>query len=332
MLRFLWTTPTLVFSAVILVITAGLCFWSWQRSGFSKGMGILEFLRFALVGAALATLNQPEWIEEVIPEERPMIAVLYDESGSMKTKDVVDPAKPAEPPKARDETIKSLLNEEMWKSVDQRMDVVIESFASDLPNPAEATDINAALGNMLDKHPTLRGVVLVSDGDWNIGESPSTAATRLRARKVPVYAMGVGAESRLPDIELLSLDAPTSGVPNKSIRIPFVIRSAMARDYKTTITLETSDGESLPKEVTVPAMGRLRETIEWRPKKTGEFKLSMTVPEAPGELLPDNNSLTVPIKITEEALKVLILSRSRDGNTATSATRSNVTPVWKLTV
>lgn len=307
MLQFRPEPWTLVFTGVILLVTAALCFWSWQRSHFSKGMGMLEFLRFALVAAALATLNEPEWVDKVIPDERPTIAVLYDASGSMKTKDVVDPSKLTEAPKTREDVIQPLLDEDKWQSVNDRMDVVIESFASNLPNPAEATDINAALENLLQKHPELRSVVLVSDGDWNIGEAPSSAATKLRARKIPVYAMGVGSESRLPDIELVSLDAPTSGVPNKSIRIPFVIRSAMARDFETTITLETSDGESLTKPVRVPAMGRLRETIEWRPKKTGEFKLTMTVPEAEGELLPDNNALTVPVKITEEALKVLIV-------------------------
>ena len=307
MMKFLWTTPTLVFSAVIMLIAMGLCFWSWQRSGFAKGMGLLELLRLLLIAAALATLNQPEWTEQIKPEQRPKVAVLYDTSGSMVTKDVIDPANPSDAPETRENVIKPLLEESAWKTVDQRMDVVIESFASDLPNPAEATDIDAALENMLQKHPTLRGVVLMSDGDWNIGNAPSSAATKLRTRKIPVYALGVGAESRLPDIELVSLDAPTSGVPNKAIRIPFVIRSAMARDYETTVTMETSDGQSLQKAVRVPAMGRLRETIEWRPKKTGEFKLTMNVPEASGELLPDNNELTVPVRITEEALKVLIV-------------------------
>ncbi|MFK7820918.1 MAG: hypothetical protein AB8G99_19545 [Planctomycetaceae bacterium] len=317
MMKFLWTTPTLIFSGVILVISAALCFWSWQRSGFSKGMGALELLRLLLITMALATLNQPEWTEETKPEQRPKIAVLYDESGSMATKDVIDPEAPSAAPNTRANVIKPLLAEEAWKTVDERMDVVVESFSSNLPKPPEATDIDAALEKMLEEHPTLRGIVLMSDGDWNIGNSPSAAATKLRTRKIPVYSLGVGAESKLPDVEMVSVDAPTSGVPAKTIRIPFVISSAMARDVDTTVTLsvaevnedgnEVATGAPKSQPASIPAMGRLRDTIEWRPKKVGNYKLTLTVPETQGELLKDNNEQTVPIKISEEALKVLIV-------------------------
>lgn len=306
-MTFLWTTPTLLFSVFVMLCAVGLCFWSWQRSGFSRSMGVLEVLRLLLIAMALATLNQPEWTEEIKPDQRPKVAVVYDTSGSMETRDVINPEAPSSPPKTRTEVIQPVLDPELWKTVDQRMDVVFEEFSSKLPNPAEATDIDAALQQMLDKHPTLRGVVLMSDGDWNIGNSPSSAATKLRTRKIPVYALGVGAETRLPDIELVSLDAPTSGVPNKTMRIPFVVRSALARDVETTISMTATDGQTVTKAVRIPAMGRLRETIEWRPKRTGEFRLTMEVPEAAGELLPDNNELSVPIRISEEALRVLIV-------------------------
>ncbi len=306
-MTFLWTTPTLIFSVVLMLCAIGLSFWSWQRSGFSRGLGWLELLRLTLIAMVLITLNQPEWTEEIKPAQRPTVAVVYDTSGSMATRDVVDPEVPSAPPRTRSDVVEPLLDPEQWQSVDQRMDVVFEPFSSDLPHPTEATDINAALKRMLDKHPTLRGIVLVSDGDWNLGDAPSNAATRLRTRSIPVYTLAVGSETRLPDIELVSVDAPTSGVPHKTLRIPFVVRSAMARDYETTVTLQASDGQSVTRQVRVPAMGRVSETLEWRPKQTGDFQLTVAVPEAPGELLPENNELTVPIRINQEALKVLIV-------------------------
>ena len=42
-------------------------------------------------------------------------------------------------------------------------------------------------------------------------------------RGVPVFAVGVGSRSPLPDLELLSMDAPTFGVVQKPLRIPFVV-------------------------------------------------------------------------------------------------------------
>ena len=52
-------------------------------------MGLLELLRLALVALVAILLNQPEWIEEFRPEEKPAIAVLWDASPSMDTRDVV---------------------------------------------------------------------------------------------------------------------------------------------------------------------------------------------------------------------------------------------------
>ena len=56
-------------------------------------MGLLELLRLALVGLVAILLNQPEWIEEFRPEEKPAIAVLWDASASMDTRDVVRPSR-----------------------------------------------------------------------------------------------------------------------------------------------------------------------------------------------------------------------------------------------
>ena len=71
------------------------------------------------------------------------------------------------------------------------------------------------------------------------------AATQLRIKGVPVFAVPVGSRTRLPDVELLSLDAPTFGVAGKSVRIPFTIESALPREYVTTVSLRTSRGDEV---------------------------------------------------------------------------------------
>ncbi len=85
------------------------------------------------------------------------------------------------------------------------MEIVVEPFSSSQQPPEEGTDLNAALAQAAEKHPRLGAVVLLSDGDWNTGEPPAQAATRLRMRGVPVFAVPLGAETRLPDVELTEL-------------------------------------------------------------------------------------------------------------------------------
>ena len=50
-------------------------------------MGLLELLRLALVIVVALLLNQPEIVQEFRPEEKPSIAVLWDASPSMETRD-----------------------------------------------------------------------------------------------------------------------------------------------------------------------------------------------------------------------------------------------------
>ena len=76
-------------------------FIAWRRSGYRVAMGLLELLRLAIVALVAVLLNQPEWIEEFRPEEKPTIAVLWDASPSMDTRDVVRADQPTSSARTR---------------------------------------------------------------------------------------------------------------------------------------------------------------------------------------------------------------------------------------
>ena len=306
-LTFLWTASGVVLGAAMVVATAVLCFIAWRRSGFARGTAMLEGLRLGVVTLVVATLNQPEWLEEYRPDEQPTLLVLADASRSMETRDAIDAARPSDRPQTRSESIQPLLDRAFWSPMTQQLHVVFESFSSSLDEPTEGTDLHAALADAVNKHDNLRGIVLLSDGDWNVGEPPARAASQLRLKNVPVFAIGAGSESRLPDIELVRFDAPTFGVVAKTMRIPFVIDSALPRDYDVDLSLKTSAGKEITKRVTIPAMGRLEDAVTWKPEQTGEEELTLRVPPHESELVEENNQRTVPIAIREEALKVLLV-------------------------
>lgn len=309
-LTFLWTPFGMIAGLLMVLATAAFSFLAWQRSGFARATGVLEALRLCAVVLVAVTLNQPEWLERYLPESQPTLVVLYDTSRSMETRDVIDQQRPSERPKSRQEWIEPLLNEELWQPVSNDLDVVFEPFSSSLTESAEGTDLHAALNGTLERHKNLRGIVLVSDGDWNVGDPPARAASRLRMKNVPAFVVGAGSESRLPDVELMRLDAPTFGVAGKPIRIPFVIESALPRDYDVTVTLTPSSGKPVTKAVSVPAMSRLEDALVWKPEQTGDVTLTMHVPANEHELVQENNERTVPIAIRQEALKVLLVESS----------------------
>lgn len=300
-----WESWTLLLSILAVVITAILSWITWQRSGFKNFVGLLEACRIVLVVCTVLLLNQPEWIEEFKPVEKPTLVILGDDSGSMVTRDVVVQEGSRSTAKTRRDAIASWMNEDAWKSLEDRFEVVVQTIPTDATTGG--TDLHRAMMDVRDKYPYLRGLVLASDGDWNSGLPPVQAAMRMRLDDIPILAVPVGSPTRLPDIELLSLDAPTFGVAGKAVRIPFTLESSLPRDYTATVVLKTSAGEEVKHEVKVQAMGRTSDAVLWKPENVGDFTVTLTVPKHADETIDDNNEKTAPIAIREERLKVLVI-------------------------
>ncbi len=339
-LTFLWTPWTLGLSAAAILATAVYSFIAWRRVGFRLSMGLLELLRLSIVAIAALLLNQPEWIEEFRPEEKPTIAVMLDASPSMETRDVVAPDGKASSATTRNQAIATLADPASWNKLRERMTVLIQPFsapgqtgsggapasapvaraegsaakaqgtnapASPGPAAGRGTDLYEPLARAPERISNLRGIVLASDGDWNEGPPPVQAAARLRIKGVPVIAVPVGSRTRLPDVDLLSLDVPTFGIAGKSVRVPFTVDSSLPRDYATTVTLKTSDGDQVTKEVRIAAMGRTSDYLLWKPKAVGDYTVNLTIPRHPDEISDENNKLAAPIAIREEKLRVLLV-------------------------
>jgi uncharacterized membrane protein len=304
---------------IALLMTGVLCWLAYQRSGYRRATGLLELLRFVLVGLVLATLCQPEWLESKRAEQRSTLAVLWDRSNSMQTKDVLDGA--GSDPGSRAGAIESLLEEKAWRPATEPgssaqpgsdFEVVFEPFSSTLDQPDEATDLNHGLSQVLDRYDNLRGVVVLSDGDWNVGQSPVEAAMRFKMLGVPVFAVGVGSRVPLPDLALVRMDAPTFGVRGKPLRIPFVVKNQLgqSRDVRVSLLIDGKPARSLT--VRVPAMEEVQRNLVWTPTAIGDFELTLRIPQDPMERVPDNNVLDAKIAVREEQLKVLVIeSRPR---------------------
>lgn len=294
-------------SAIFVVAVIILSIVGWRQHGWRGTIGWLEGLRVLVAVAIALTLNQPEWRETYEPDTRPVVAILHDTSGSMDTRDLVDESRPSEEPRTRTEAVAPLTDASLWEPVRERMDTVIEAFSSGDDNPEEGTDLNGALVRVLEQQPRLAAVVLATDGDWNTGQAPANAATRLRMRGVPVLGISVGAETRLPDLEIVNFDVPTFAVAGKPLRIPFAIDSSLPRDKAVVVTMTTSTGEEVRQQFVVPAMGRLQDAMSWRPGSPGTVQLSLEVPKTGAEREQENNRMEAELDVRLEELRVLVI-------------------------
>lgn len=316
-LHFQASTTTLVVVALVIVATITLGIMAIQRSARPKRTGMLEGLRLLCVAFVCTMLLGPEWRTIEQSDLQPEIAIIWDESVSMDTEDVERPETITGDEKVltRKELVKRLRESEFWKPFESegRNRITQKSFgappedASTVELAMSGTDMNEALIDVLQSGQNLRAAIFLGDGDWNIGTSPVAAAQQFRLKGAPLYALAVGSNKRVPDLELVSVNAPTYGIVGENIQIPFTIESSLQRDVRTQVRVKSDTGLERSKDITIRANSTHYDSILWRVEKEGATTLTITIPVANGELIDDNNSRDFVISGKPESIRILVI-------------------------
>lgn len=307
----------LVFVVIVLIATAGLCVTAVRRSARPRRTGILEAIRFVCVLFVSIMLLGPEWRTVQESDLQPEIVIVTDESLSMSTTDarVPEAMESEEQVITREKLVDNLLASEFWKpfEAESKNRVTLSTFGAPPVDTDPAlramagTDINDALQKILEAGRNLRAVVMLGDGDWNIGKSPVAAAQQFRLKDVPLYALGTGSQQRLPDLDLDSVNAPTYGIVGENVQIPFTIQSSLGRDVRTIVRIRSDSGKERTKDITIRANSTHYDSILWRIEKEGASTLSLSIPTTNGELVQSNNSRDFIISGKPESIKVLVV-------------------------
>lgn len=308
------TTFTLWLGIAVLLGVAVLCFVSWKRSPHPRRTALLEILRFVIVSLVVVLLWQPEWKTVIHPTTKPKIAILWDASDSMQTLDARVPAALSEGDGSeqivpREEWVEEALGSDLWIPLRSRdaNDLTSQSFSAPTDEGLSGTDLTTPLNELLENENNLRAVVLLSDGDFNIGQPPVGVAQKYRLRGVPIFTIPVGSETRLPDLDLLSVTAPTYGIVGENVQIPFSIRSSLDRQVRTIVRLRDDAGRERTKNIILPANAETYDSILWRLEKEGSSTLTLSIPVEDGELVAANNSHEFTISGRPERIRVLIV-------------------------
>ena len=154
-LTFVWTPWSLGAAFVAFAATAALSFIAWRRSGYRKSILALETLRLAIVALAGVLINQPEWVEVYRPKEKPAIAVLWDDSASMGTRDVLEGEDADRIATTRRAAIAALTSESTWASLAEPLNwIASPTFQVSVDDGVEITGTGGVL-------PTLITLVVV---------------------------------------------------------------------------------------------------------------------------------------------------------------------------
>jgi hypothetical protein len=158
------------------------------------------------------------------------------------------------------------------------------------------------------------GVVLLTDGLHNTGESPSEFARKMRDR-VPVFPIGLGAHTPPPDAALVSVTTSQPTV-TKNVMAPFdvqfTINSMPEGDFVVELHQEGKAKKPLGRRVLHHA-GKDRAYTETFPVVMDEVGTQLltasvrpTDPKA-HEARTDNNSRSTTVNVSDDQMKVLLI-------------------------
>lgn len=307
------TPVTLWIGIIALILIGTFSFLTWKRSPHRKRTGILEILRMVAALCVVLLLWQPEWLTVIHPDSKPRIAILWDDSKSMETIDATLPPVLSEKSNivSRAEWTRMAIASDLWKPLEANGDneVITLPFATpDETNPAlSGTDLDEPLNRLLEEQNNLRAVVMLSDGDYNKGQPPVAAAQKMRLRGVPLFPIPVGSQTRLPDLDLISVAAPTYGIVGENVQIPLTIRSSLDRQVRTIIRIRDDAGHEHTKDLVIPPNAETYDSILWRLEKEGASTLEISIPVADGELVASNNSRKFIIAGKPEKIRVMVI-------------------------
>src|SRR5262245_27598628 len=208
---------------------------------------------------------------------------------------------------------------QVWEIKPRQLDALPKGKGAG-PDRAGAafTDLRAPLRHALersgpDQGRTL-GLVLLTDGQHNLGLSPVKKAGDLGKLGVPVYPVALGAREAPPDIALLEVKAPANvfkGV-DAAVEARFKVSGLAAQE----LIVELHQGQGPPAEEhikRVPHDGTDRlytVPFQVRMDQVGtralEVKVRLTL-KGTKEINAENNSRTAVVRVADDRAKVLVV-------------------------
>ncbi len=309
-----WILPALIAVAAVLLAIAVWRRPAGERSPIRGGRkAAIWGLQTALAALVLLLLWQPAISIATLKPQQNIIAVVVDDSQSMAI---------PEEGGTRLSIAQSALGSGILEKLGERFQVRLYRLGSgleridklqDLNASMPSTRINDALKQVVAESASLPigAVLLLSDGADNTATTPGEPGLTeqllsLRARRVPVYAVGIGRERFARDVEVARVEAPRTLLRDASLyvqvvlvqrgyggaRLPVVVEDS-GRIVGTATAVLPRDGEAVSLRIRVPA------------SEVGARLLEVKVPVQPGELIAENNARSTLVVVRDRREKIL---------------------------
>lgn len=320
-LGFEWPVPWMVL-VPLAVVAAGVSAW-WYRAARTnlapRDQWVLGGLRVTALLIVATCLARPVLAVSRAIEQRNVVGVVVDDSRSMRIADHGAAARGdyahqvfGGPDSALFKALATKFQLRFFRTsgAGGRTESIGET-----PLNGSRTHLAAALLRAEEElsGAPVAGMVVISDGADNSAAMPGATPMleqllALRARQIPVYAIGVGSERFARDIELSRVEVPTTVLRDASILVEVVLVQRGYAGRKVPVVVEDSGRILGSREVSLPKDGEASVVrIRVPASESGARLLTIRVPVQADEMVKENNDRAAVVVVSDRREKLLYL-------------------------
>ena len=330
--------PSWLVSAVMALLLVALVYFLYFRAGYritTRSQALLTGLRAGLLGLLAFLLLRPVIVVPSIIPKSSAVAVLADDSRSMKLTDEIvprnvslSPAGPApfgqkqpdQPENSRIAAVsQALSNSGFANGLEQKFKVNLYSFSSktsriksvsELTADGTATDLAGAFSEVVKDSSgvPLSAIVVFSDGAANTPRDLTAQLRDLRARNLPVFTVGVGSTEKFKDAELMRVTTPRRVLIGSAVIADALVRLNGYENTKIAIAV-SEDGHAIKTQQFDVKGGGEAQTVavEFTPAAPGPHRYTFAITPLDGETTTEDNAQETLIQITNDNPKILYI-------------------------
>lgn len=310
--------PNILLLVLIFLLVAVFVYFIYLRPRIrvSKGTtATLIALRVALLTLMVTLLLRPVVVVSSVIPRSSYVAVVVDDSLSMKLHDVPGGA-------SRLDTIKqTLLNTSAGQTsflnrLDQKFKTNLYGFSgalsrlkdgNDLFGEGRTSDLAGALEETIKRSSgmPLSAIVLATDGASNVPSDISTTLRELRARDIPVFTIGVGDTARPLDAELTRINMPRRVLVGSRVNIETFVGLNGYDNTKVLLGVR-EDGRAIKtEEFNLRGNDTQAINLEITPATPGVHRYTVEITPLDGEITVENNKQDALVEVVQGPLRLL---------------------------
>ena len=314
--------PWGILAAILMTVLTVLCWWLYRRSPQEVSGSrryLLTLLRMSFLALVLVILLQPVVVLKLEREAPRTLPVLIDCTGSMGLVDADGTTRSQKVEAA----LTSAEGVSLLSSLEKELEIPRFTFdadsleeVEDLRPPLAAAGEETALGDVIDeaieryRGASLAGLVLISDGGQNSGQTLGETVPQLKGAGIPVIAIGVGdPDSR--DVAMESVEVPEILLADDAAPVTVKLRTQGMEGGGGRVVFSLGGVEVAEEEVDILEDGLQEVSTVFVPRRVGDYVLEARF-EVDGtrEALADNNSGQAALRVVDRRLRVLLVDQA----------------------